>query len=420
MAGEKNVREWSVDNGTNVTTIDAFSIGMAGAIKSISVVEGRLWCGRTDGSVTVFDTASANAVAHLKLHKGLIGAVAPVHSTVWVTCGSEVAVLNHAGTVQSRFSLPPGPEPAAGSFLAKSRLHTVYASEESPVVWVLANGTPIVLPVSWNNRSAAERTPSYVELGGKPIEGSHATSLCYVPGGVTESGVDQVWVGRSGGVGGWQQDRGGERLRLFSAAGENLHQGVQMPAGISCLDIRRDKVWCGLEDGSVSLVSPQSQAALLVWKAHQTPIQALRILGDRAAYTCSETGKIRLWDSSQAATMAGSRSPSAPRTAQNKEVDELGDLLGLSWGGGPQDTPTSAAGTANQFAQKQVGKAAKGDPEPAAAPHPDEVDAVMERMKDMEVGDLELMHLPPLPYPLSTPPTLSVAPHHLCIEWSGC
>ena len=61
-AGEKNVREWSVDSGTNVTTIDAFSIGMAGAIKSISVVEGRLWCGRTDGSVTVFDTATGNAV----------------------------------------------------------------------------------------------------------------------------------------------------------------------------------------------------------------------------------------------------------------------------------------------------------------------------------------------------------------------
>jgi len=278
------VREWSVDSGKNVTTIDAFSIGMAGAIKNISVVEGRLWCGRTDGSVTVFDASTASAVAHLKLHKGLIGTVAPVHSCVWVTAGAEVAVLNHAGTIQSRFSLPPSHEASHNSFLAAACPHTVYASGESPVVWVLANGSPIVLPVGWNNRQASERSPSYVDLGGRPVEGSHATCLVFVPGSVTEGGQDQIWVGRSGGSGGWKPElgeKGCERLRLLSASGESLHTGtvnpnpnpnrtvtrtvnpnpttgINLPCGVTCLDIRRDKVWCGLENGSVAIISTRS------------------------------------------------------------------------------------------------------------------------------------------------------------------
>ena len=128
-------------------------VGMAGTIKCLQIIEGRLWCGRSDGSVTVFDANTSAAVclprtlaactltlasalshliaratlhagfaphlsrgpathkwsplsmsqvAHLKLHATSIGAVADVHGTIWVSSGCEVAVLNHTGTVQRR------------------------------------------------------------------------------------------------------------------------------------------------------------------------------------------------------------------------------------------------------------------------------------------------------------------------------
>lgn len=90
-AGEQNVREWSATGGENSRTIDAFSIGHAGAVRCIRVISERLWCGRSDGSVTVFDAKTGQAAAHLKLHSEAIRSVAFAHGCIWVSaCDQQV------------------------------------------------------------------------------------------------------------------------------------------------------------------------------------------------------------------------------------------------------------------------------------------------------------------------------------------
>ena len=50
------------------------------------------------------------------------------------------------------------------------RLHSVIASESHPVVWLLCNGSVIVVPTAWDPRATSNITPHYIELGGPGIE----------------------------------------------------------------------------------------------------------------------------------------------------------------------------------------------------------------------------------------------------------
>jgi len=50
------------------------------------------------------------------------------------------------------------------------------------MVWLIANGAPLVLPVGWNSRQSRETPPpAYIELGGPPVTGGFATALVEVP-----------------------------------------------------------------------------------------------------------------------------------------------------------------------------------------------------------------------------------------------
>ena len=179
---------------------------------------------------------------------------------------------------------------------------------------------------------AAEQSPTYIDLGGVPIEGSHATAMVFVPGSVTETGQDQMWVGRSGGASGWSGQADSERVRIFTAAGESMRTGVELSSGVVSMSIRHNQVWCGLEDGSVSLVSTRSMRQTLTWRAHNTAIVNLKLLGGDKAFSVSSNGKVRLWDSGEACQMAtgGSGSPPAAASVTETELsDSLEDLLNL-------------------------------------------------------------------------------------------
>ena len=100
-SGEANVREWNASNGENVRTWKADLAAPGGTITAISLVSGRLWCGRTDGALSVFDMHTGSAVAHLRILPDMIGGLCQIGGHVWVTSHSDhVAILGLDGTTK--------------------------------------------------------------------------------------------------------------------------------------------------------------------------------------------------------------------------------------------------------------------------------------------------------------------------------
>ena len=117
-AGEKSVREWHSSTGENVRTWsstgedESSSYDMASAmawgaslmsepdpaekITCIILIAGRLWCGRADGGLTVYDQHTGAQVAALSLFsEEPVGGVASIQGSVWVTAAT--GDRRHAG-----------------------------------------------------------------------------------------------------------------------------------------------------------------------------------------------------------------------------------------------------------------------------------------------------------------------------------
>ena len=135
-AGENNVREWNTGTGENVRTWKADLAAPGGTITTINLVSGRLWCGRTDGALSVFDMHTGSAVAHLRILSNTIGAMVQLGNHVWVTTMSgEVAVLGVDGTTKLKFSLPRPPRSLPA---LEFRSHSIAGIDDR--VWLCING----------------------------------------------------------------------------------------------------------------------------------------------------------------------------------------------------------------------------------------------------------------------------------------
>ena len=141
-AGENNVREWNAGTAENVRTWKADLAAPGGTITTITLVSGRLWCGRTDGALSVFDMHTGSAVAHLRILPDVIGAMMQIGNHVWVTTASNnVAVLGVDGTTKLKFQLPKPPRSMAT--LQDFRGHSI--TEMGDDIWFCIDGSIAVV-----------------------------------------------------------------------------------------------------------------------------------------------------------------------------------------------------------------------------------------------------------------------------------
>ena len=109
-AGEKSLREWDMQGGENIKTWPACPDKDA-LVTCITLIAGRLWCGLTDGSISVFNENNGHLAFSLEVHAEPIGMVSTAFGAVWTSSTSDnVAVLIPDGAntkVQRRFALPP-------------------------------------------------------------------------------------------------------------------------------------------------------------------------------------------------------------------------------------------------------------------------------------------------------------------------
>ena len=117
---------WNQVTGDNIKTWEACPDSKA-MVTSITLIAGRLWCGRTDGAISVFNEHTGEQVFELQVHKHAIGMVAVAFGYVWTTSVTDdVAVLVPDGAntkVQRRFPLPPPPRPKSRVLIKASREH---------------------------------------------------------------------------------------------------------------------------------------------------------------------------------------------------------------------------------------------------------------------------------------------------------
>eukprot|EP00656_Telonema_subtile_P037802 TRINITY_DN4217_c0_g1_i1.p1 TRINITY_DN4217_c0_g1~~TRINITY_DN4217_c0_g1_i1.p1 ORF type:complete len:854 (-),score=303.68 TRINITY_DN4217_c0_g1_i1:219-2780(-) len=275
-AGENNIREWTISTGENTRTWAASLSTSNGRITCMDLISGRLWCGRTDGAVSVFDMHTGDAIAHLDtIHPDPISLVTSTRFSVVATSSrGSVVELSLDGSVIKRFALVPQPCPYESTVQSMIDM----AGREA---WYCFGGAVHIVP--------QDGSPTTLQL-----PPPHETCTSIVQVGFPDR-PSEVWAACS-------NHAGLSCMAVYNPLNGTCMDAVPLPQPASDITLAGSLLWCALADGNAALIHTRSRQLSLNFRLHQSPIAKISTpVGNvDTVFSASVSGNVRFWNATAA------------------------------------------------------------------------------------------------------------------------